>query len=212
MADPESEALPDERPRPWPRHGSEPGVDLLLFRQRWDLLENPRTGERMRRLVLETRSWVNVVAVNEHGDYVMVQQFRFGTEHVTTEVPGGVMDPGEEPLETAQRELREETGYTSERWTYLGAVEPNPAFQDNLCHHFLARDVRCTHPQELDDGEDIRIVLLTQEEIRAAVASGEINHALVLTALAHVLDLRTIPLPPVAPEAPEAPPHTSQIP
>ena len=174
-------------------------MDLILFRQRWDSLENPRTGERMRRLVLETKSWVNVVAVDERGRLVMVEQYRFGTQRVTTEVPGGVIDPGEEPLDTAKRELREETGYTGEHWTYLGAVEPNPAFQDNLCHHFLAQDVRCTEPQELDAGEDIRVVLLAPEAVRAAVAEGEINHALVLTALAHVMDLRTSPLPPDQP-------------
>ena len=159
--------------------------------------------------MLEAKSWVNVVAVDECGRFVMVEQYRFGTERVTTEVPGGVIDPGEEPLDTAKRELREETGYTSERWTYLGAVEPNPAFQDNLCHHFLAEGVRCTHPQELDAGEDIRVVLLTPEEVRTAIAEGEINHALVLTALAHVMDLRTSPIPP---EAPEASPPTSRVP
>jgi ADP-ribose pyrophosphatase len=180
-----------DTPRDWPHHGSRKGDNLLLFQPRWDEMENPRTGERFQRLVLETHTWCNVVALTEGGQFVMVKQYRFGTAHVTTEIPGGVVDPGEDPLQAAQRELREETGYTSEDWSTLGAVEPNPAFHDNLCHHFLARDVKCTHELSLDSGEDIAVTLLDAQEVRAQVAAGVINHSLVITALCRVLDLRS---------------------
>lgn len=183
----------DEDPRPWPRLESSAGDDMLLFQPRWDLLTNPRTGRSMRRLVLETRDWVNVLARTGEGRFVVVRQYRFGTRHVTTEIPGGVVDPGEEPLAAAQRELREETGYTAERWTYLGRVEPNPAFHDNLCHHYLAEGARRTHPQELDAGEDIVVTTLSGDQLTRAIREGLIDHALVISAVCRVLDLRRPP-------------------
>ncbi len=127
--------MSDARPVPWTVHSSEPGPDLFVARARFDDVENPRTGKHLRRLVLEAPSWCNVVALTPERRVVVVRQFRFGTGTVTTEIPGGVVDQGEEPEETARRELREETGYTAERWKSLGAVEPNPAFQTNVCYH-----------------------------------------------------------------------------
>jgi 8-oxo-dGTP pyrophosphatase MutT (NUDIX family) len=182
-----------DAPVPWARHASERGPDLMICKVRFDTLEHPRSGERLRRLVLETPAWVNVVALTPERRLVVVRQFRFGTGTVTTEIPGGVVDPGEEPSEAARRELREECGYTSERWSSLGAVQPNPAFHDNLCHHFLAEDARPTHPQELDRGEDIQVDTLALDEVRARIDAGEIRHSLVICALARVIDLSPAP-------------------
>ncbi|MEM8710457.1 MAG: NUDIX hydrolase, partial [Planctomycetota bacterium] len=178
-------------PRPWPRHGSRVGADYRIFRSRWDELENPRTGRRMERVVLETPSWVNVIAVTEDtGEIVIVKQHRFGTSSTTIEIPGGMIDPGEDPLVAAKRELREETGYVAESWTSLGAVAPNPAFLDNLCHHFLATGARRDEAQDLDAGEDIVVTTMSTADCVAAIRSGAITHALVVTAMARVLDLR----------------------
>lgn len=177
-------------PRPWPKSGSQPGPNLFVCRARFDTLTNPRTGQSMQRTVLETPDWVNVVALTPERRLVVVRQYRFGIEGITTEIPGGVVDRGEAHEEAARRELREEAGYTAESWSYLGAVEPNPAFQDNLCHHWLAERATITHGQELDSGEDIEVSTLALEEVREAIQSGSIRHALVLTALAKVLDLR----------------------
>jgi ADP-ribose pyrophosphatase len=178
-------------PRPWRRERSETGPDLLIARARFDWVENPRTRKVLRRLVLDTADWVNVVALTPERRLVVVRQFRFGSGTVTTEIPGGVVDRDEPPEDAARRELREETGYTAERWSSLGAVEPNPAFHNNLCHHFLAEDARRTHPLELDPGEDIAVETLELDEVRARIRTGAIRHSLVITALSRVLDLRT---------------------
>ena len=178
-------------PKPWPLVHSAHGEDLLLFKVRYDHLRNPRTQRIFKRLVLETRSWVNVVAYTADRQLIVVRQFRFGAGEMTTEIPGGVIDEGEEHAASARRELREETGYTSNKWTYLGCVQPNPAFHDNLCHHWLAEDCELTDELDLDDGEDIVVNTLCEEQVRARINSGDIRHALVLTALSHVLDLRS---------------------
>jgi ADP-ribose pyrophosphatase len=176
--------------KPWKTTlgGVEPS--MMIFRPRYDQVEHPRSGESFRRLVLDTPDWVNVVARTKNGLYILAKQYRFGTQSMTVEIPGGMVEKGEPHGEGAQRELREETGYTSTRWSYLGSVQPNPAFHNNRCHHWLAEDVELTAPQEMDSGEDIAIVLYSEDQIRAAISSGEIAHALVLTALVKVLDLR----------------------
>jgi 8-oxo-dGTP pyrophosphatase MutT (NUDIX family) len=187
---PPTDPPPTPSPAPWPRHESEAGPDLIVARARFDTMENPRTGAHLRRVVLEVPDWVNVVALTAERRVVVVRQFRFGTGQVTTEIPGGVVDPGESPGAAARRELLEETGYTGERWRELGSVEPNPAFQDNRCHHWLVEDARRTHAPRPDPGEDLGVATLDLEEVRAAVASGAIRHSLVICALSHVLDLR----------------------
>lgn len=190
MGDVRDEGERAHQPAIWERVKSVQGEGMLIFRPRWDTLLHPRSGKRFDRLVLETPDWVNVVALTPQRELVLVRQYRFGTARLTDEIPGGMVDPGEEHRSAAERELREETGYTSERWTYLGCVEPNPAFHDNLCHHWLAEGALESAPQELDGGEDIQVLLQPLETVRRRILAGEIRHSLVIAALARVLDLR----------------------
>ncbi len=175
----------------WEHLGSQYDEDagLMLFRKRIDQLRNPRNGQVFDRLVLESVDWVNMVALDADRRCVMVRQFRFGVGYSTLETPGGMVDPGEDSKTAAARELLEETGYVSDKWTYLGAVEPNPAFQNNLCHHWLAEDVRLSTEQDLGEGEMIVIELMKEQTIHAAVQSGELKHALALSCLSRVFKL-----------------------
>jgi ADP-ribose pyrophosphatase len=128
---------------------------------------------------------VNVIAIDCEGRWIMVRQYRQAISDFTLEIPGGMVDAGEDPLTAARRELEEETGWTSDNWVSLGSVQPNPALQDNRCHIFAALD--CTKlvqsSAECDSSEDIRVEYKTRAEILAMVRSGEISHSLVISAI-----------------------------
>ena len=173
----------------WEKVSSEEGPELLLFQPRYDYMRHPQSGETFKRLVLEADDWVNVVALTPEGKAVMVEQYRFGIGGITIEPAAGLISPGEEPLAAAKRELLEETGYGGGEWHSLGAVQPNPATQNNLCHHWLAKGVVPTKPTELDPGEAIRVHLMTLEDLRAAMETGQLKHTLALSALSRVFPL-----------------------
>lgn len=173
----------------WKTIRSEKGSDLKLFKVRWDQMQNPRTEKVMERLVLETPDWVNIVPITSDNRLILVKQFRFGVSKFTLEIPGGLIDRGEDSLMAAKRELEEETGYTGKDWFYLGTVEPNPAFHNNLCHHWLVRNVQKTTEPVLDPGEDIAVESIPFIELRQLISAGEIRHVLALSALSRVMDI-----------------------
>ena len=142
---------------------------LILFKKRMDRVRNPRNQQVFERLVLESVDWVNIVALDPRRQAVMIRQYRFGVGYTTLETPGGMVDAGEDSRTAAERELLEETGYRARGWTYLGAVEPNPAIHDNLCHHWLAEDVDLDRDQDLGAGESISVELMSEAKQRGSV-------------------------------------------
>jgi 8-oxo-dGTP pyrophosphatase MutT (NUDIX family) len=129
------------------------------------------------------RDWVNVLPLTGDGQAVLIRQPRFGTGTETLEIPGGIIDPGEDPLVAAQRELAEETGYGGGAWRSLGWVHPNPAIQTNRCFLFVADGVAPIGPQRLDPLEDIAIDLHPIDRLGTLVTEGAIDHALVVLAI-----------------------------
>jgi len=184
--------MPDDDLR-WERLKSEPGPELPLFRVRFDTMQHPASQAEFQRMVLETADWVTVVAETTDGRIVMVEQYRFGVGDLTTEPVAGMVDPGESSLDAARRELLEETGFSGSKWRYLGSVQANPAIHDNLCHHWLAEDVVAVQPPAPDEGEAIRVHLMTLDEVRAAIADGRLKHPLGLSALSRVYPLWDLP-------------------
>jgi 8-oxo-dGTP pyrophosphatase MutT (NUDIX family) len=144
-----------------------------------------REGGRARAIhTFETRDWCNVVPVTTDGSVVLVRLHRFGIDAPSIEIPGGLVDPGEAPIEAARRELLEESGFEAEAVVPLGVVHANPALQPTRLHMFLATDCR-PHPdgQALEDLEDCEVLVATRAELDAMLGRGEISHALVWTAL-----------------------------
>jgi len=159
--------------------------ETRLFRQIGVVRRSPHTGRSHDFTRLECPAWVNVVAFTplaEGGELLVVEQFRHGIDASTLETIGGVCDPGEDPAETARRELLEETGHVSDRWVSLGWCTPNPAVQDNRCHPFLALDCRSVAGPHPDPSERLRVWAVPWRERQNLLATGEIHHALVLSA------------------------------
>lgn len=162
------------------RRGAEQDFKILTIRE--DQFEHPRTFESHPRVIIESTDWVNVIPVTREGQVVLIRQFRAGTGQTTLEIPGGMVEPGEDPSRAAARELEEETGFRASRVAALGEVHPNPAIQTNRCFLYLATGCERVHQGSLDVGEDISVELVDRSRLPALFREGEITHALVVAA------------------------------
>ncbi len=172
--------------KPWQKISSKLIGDFRIFKLRSDFKISPRTGEEHDFYVLDSVNWVNVIAVTPDQQLVMVEQYRHGSNTVELEIPGGMMDAGEtDPVATAVRELREETGYAGENARLLGQVHSNPAIMNNVTYTVLVENCRLKHDVEFDHGEDLETHLVPIAEIPKLVANEKIGHPLVVVALYH---------------------------
>ncbi len=170
----------------WQRGTRHPGADYKIFQTHFVDATHPPTGKSKRFSIIECVDWVNVIALTPSEDVVLVRQYRAGSDSICLEIPGGMVDEGETPLEAGVRELEEETGYTAKTWRPLGTVLPNPAIQGNRLHSFLALDAELTTSQRLDTSEVIDLELASLADIHAMLRDGRIDHALVVDAFAHL--------------------------
>lgn len=132
---------------------------------------------------IESAPWVNIVALTQAEEFVMIRQYRHGAAKTTLEIPGGLVDAGETPEVAAVRELLEETGYAAGRVQKIGAVNPNPALFANRVHTFLATGCRLQGEIQNTATEQTEVELLTPAQLRACINANEVDHALVIAAL-----------------------------
>ncbi len=137
--------------------------------------------------ILRAPAWVNVIPLTAGNDIILVEQYRAGIDRPTLELPGGMVDDGEVPLDSAKRELAEETGYTSRRWEKLGKTSSNPAIMNNFAHLFVARDCNLAGKPAPDCTEDISIHTLPLHTFFRLVQEGTVHHSIVLAAVAQFI-------------------------
>lgn len=133
--------------------------------------------------VMNCPDFVNVVALTSDGLCVLVEQWRHGSQELTLEIPGGLVDAGESAETAARRELLEETGFEAAEWIKIGVCRPNAAIQSNHCTTFLALDARLVAAPSFDAHEHCVVHTLPWPEVVARVRDGRIDHALVVAAV-----------------------------
>ena len=159
-----------------------------LVRRPWltarrDRLELPDGRIIPEYYVLEYPVWVNVIAITKDGQFVMERQYRHAARKISLELPCGVMEEGETPLEAAQRELLEETGFGGGQWKKLMELSPNPSAMSNTTHCFLAIGVEKIAEQHLDETEELSVLFMTKEEVKRMLNENQICQALMVAPL-----------------------------
>ncbi len=168
----------DDDPGVWKVLSREYLAKKLWYTVRVDRVELPNGTVIPEYWVSEYPPWVNVVALTERDEVVLIRQYRHGIGGVHWEIPAGSTDPEDTSMEeAARRELQEETGYVGGRWSLLATLSANPALQNNLTYTFLAEGVTpgAASPEE---SEEITVHLKTLAEVEALIENDSFLQAL----------------------------------
>lgn len=133
--------------------------------------------------VIDTFNWINVIGLTDKDEFILVKQHRLGTDELSIETPGGVIEEGEDPETCAIREFIEETGYTGRSIHLLKTLRVNPAIMGNRISFFFIDGCVKTGTQDLDEAEDIEVLVIPVQRLIEMVRAGEIDHSIVLTGL-----------------------------
>jgi 8-oxo-dGTP pyrophosphatase MutT (NUDIX family) len=174
------------KPVPWLTLNTEVLGSFPIFELSRSLQRSPLSGREHLFFKLACADWVNVIAVTDDRRLVLVEQYRHGTDDITLEIPGGAVDPGEDPATTAARELEEETGYRAAEIIPIGRVDPNPAFLSNRCWTYLAVGCRDDGEIDPDPSEEIAVTLAPLDDFGRLIDDGAITHSLVIAAHDHL--------------------------
>lgn len=129
--------------------------------------------------IFEYPNWVNIIAITKDKEFLFIYQYRHGLQQYDYELPAGVCEETDRsPLETAKRELLEETGYGNGKWQQLTVVSPNPGTHTNLCYCFLATELEIIDSPHLDETEDLQVIKLSLEEVKQLLLEDRIKQSL----------------------------------
>ncbi|KEO82381.1 NUDIX domain-containing protein [Tumebacillus flagellatus] len=133
-------------------------------------------GKLAKRDVVLHPGAVTVLAITADDKILLVNQFRKATNRLLIETPAGKLEPGEDPLTSAKRELEEETGYQAAEWKHFSSFYTSPGFADELMHSYIATDLTKSQ-QNLDDDEFLDVLHVSAEEAEQMVQDGRIADA-----------------------------------
>lgn len=169
--------------KPWEVLRSEYLSKEPWFTVRRDHVRLPSGNEIPSYYIFEYPAWVCVLAITKDEKFLLVRQYRHGLKGYFMELCAGVCEEGEEPIESAKRELWEETGYGNGNWELLTTVSANGASMTNQTYCFLATDVEKVSDQHLEPSEEITVHLLSLDEVKELLLSDEMKQATQLVPL-----------------------------
>jgi ADP-ribose pyrophosphatase len=188
VSEPDPAPEPSPTPKPeasWVRDGDSDQTieENWLFRLRRERYRSRATGQAHAFYVMHLADAVNVIAPTPDRQVVLVRQFRAGSGRDSLETPGGLVDPGEDPLAAGARELIEETGYEGGPPELVGTVWSNPSILTSRSTTILIRDARKVAEPTPDHGEEVGVELVPEREIMRMIREGRIDHSLVVCGL-----------------------------
>ena len=133
--------------------------------------------------VLEYPDWINIIAIDKTGYFIIEQQYRHGIGQTVLEICAGVVESDESPLAAAKRELLEETGYGKGDWQLFMISSPNTNSMTNHCYTFLATDVEKINSPITEDTEDIKVLLFPKEQVKKLIGQNKIFEGVMVAPL-----------------------------
>ena len=173
----------DKDPMEWEMLESEYLFERPWLTARREHVKLPTGAEILDFYVLEYPEFCNVIAITKDGKFLMERQYRHAQHYTGYEIPAGCVEEGEDPMEAAKRELYEETGFSGGEWSKLMTISPNAGACTNYSHTFLAVGVERISEQHLEESEDIKIVLMEQEEVIRMLKNDEFHQAMMAAPL-----------------------------